>query len=69
MRMERTLLLGKGVEGICKIWASAYYIGSIDGGRERRNCCMSRLLLVIGPSLSCHLSPSLNSWTQYIAHY
>ena len=37
----------------------------IDGGREGSNCCMVRLLLDNGPSLSCHLSLSfsLNSWT------
>ena len=65
------LLLGKGVEAICnrvmEDVPSVYCIGWVDGGREGSNCCMGRLLLDIGPSLSCHLSPSLNSWTQHIA--
>ena len=64
------LLMGKGVEGVCnrvmEDVASAYYIGWVEGGREGSNCCMGRLLLDIGP-LSCHLPPSLNSWTLYIA--
>ena len=42
-----------------------YCIGWVDSDSERHNCCMGRLLLDIGPPLSCHLSPSLNSWTQY----
>ena len=46
-------------------WECAYCIGWVDGGREGSNCCMCRLLLDIGPPLSCHLSPSLNSWTVY----
>ena len=54
-------------EGKVRMWESVYCIGWVDGGREGSNCCMGRLLLDIGPPLSCHLSPSLNSWTQYIA--
>ena len=46
-------------------WESASCIGWVNGGREGSNCCMGRLL-DIGPPLSCHLSPSLNSWIQYI---
>ena len=41
-------------------------IGWVDGGREGSKY-MVRLLLDIGPPLSCQLSPSLNSWTQFIA--
>ena len=48
------------------MWESVCCIGWVDGGREGSNCCMGRLLLDIGTPLSCHLSPSLNSWTQYI---
>ena len=44
-----------------------YCIGWVDGGREGSNCCKGRLLLDVGPPLSCHLSPSLSSWTQCIA--
>ena len=65
------LLLGKRVEGIVTEWwrmcESAYCIGWVDGGREGSKCSMGKLLLDIGPPLSCHLSLSLNSWTQYIA--
>ena len=63
------LLLGKGwrahVTERWRLWESAYCIGWVDVGREGSNYCMGRLLLDIGPPLSCHLSPSLNSWTQY----
>ena len=34
---------------------SVVWHGWVDGGREGSNCCMSRLLLDIGPPLSCHL--------------
>ena len=27
----------------------------VDGGREGSNCCKGRLLLDVGPPLSCHL--------------
>ena len=46
------------------MWESAYCIGWVDV--EGSNCRMGRLLLDIGP-LSCHPSPSLNYWKQYIA--
>ena len=66
------LLLGKRVEGISnrvmeEVGECVCCIGWVDSGREGSNCCMGRLLLDIGPPLSCHLSPSLNSWIQYIA--
>ena len=35
--------------------------------QRRKQLSMNKLLLDIGPPLSCHLSPSLNSWTQCIA--
>ena len=62
------LLLGKGVEGICNRMMDVgecilYWLGRC--GREESNCCMGRLLLDIGPPLSCHLSLSLNSWAQH----
>ena len=41
--------------------------GWVDGGREGCNCCMDRLLLDVGPSLFCHHSPFVDSWTQIIA--
>ena len=44
------------------MWESAYCIGWIDGGRERSNYFMGRLL-DIGPPFSS----SLSSGTQYIA--
>ena len=44
-----------------------YCIAWVDGGREGSHSCMGRLLLDIGPTLSCHLSPSLLEQTQYIA--
>ena len=36
-----------------------YCIGWIDGGREGSNYLMDRLLLDIGPPLSCYLSSSM----------
>ena len=58
------LLLGKGEEGMCnrgwRMWESVYWIGWVDGGRDGSNC-MGRLLLDIGPPLSCYLSSFLNS--------
>ena len=53
------------MEGICNRVMSVYCIGWVDGGREGSNCSMGRLLLDIGPPLSRHLSPSMNSWTVY----
>ena len=65
------LLMGKWLNGICnrvmEDVEKSYCIGSVDGGRGGSNCCMDRLLFDIGTPLSCHLSPSLNNWTQYIA--
>ena len=67
------LLLERGIEAICNramedwMWESAYCIGWVDVGRERSNCCKGNFWLDIGPPLSCHLSLSLNSWTQCIA--
>ena len=58
------LLLEKGVEAICN--------RVIEDVGECILYCLSRWwqrrkpLLDIGPPLSCHLSPSLNSWTQYM---
>ena len=37
------------------MWESVYCIGWVDGGREGSNCCMGRLLLVIGSPLSLPL--------------
>ena len=62
-----TLLLGKGVEGICNRVmedVGECLVGWIDGSREGSNCCMGRLLLDIGPPLSCQLFSSLDMWTQ-----
>ena len=44
-----------------------YCIGWVVGGREEAIVVWVGCLLDIGPPLSRHLSPSLNSWTQYIA--
>ena len=60
------LLFRKGVEGICNRGMEDVEecFVSVVCGREF-SCCMGRLLLDIGPPLSCYLSSSLNSWTQY----
>ena len=59
------------MKGICnrvmEDMGECYCIGWVDGGKEGSNCCMGRLLLDIRPILSCHPSPFLNSWKQYIA--
>ena len=49
------------------MWESAYYIGWVDGGRERSNFFYGQVVVDIDPPLSYYLSFSLNSWTQYIA--
>ena len=65
------LVLGEGVEGICNSVMEdvgecvLYWVGRWC--QDGSNCFMGRLLVDIGPPLSCYLSPSLNSWTQYIA--
>ena len=56
------LLLEKGwrayVTELWRMWESVYCICWVNGGREGSNCCMGRLLLDVGPPLSCHFSPS-----------
>ena len=44
-----------------------YFIGLVDGSREGGNFGMGRLLLDIGPPISCYLSSPLNCRTEYIA--